>query len=122
MSAEMFGAIGGQDINPVLNNMVLASKTFNIQEAYIPHPLNKTDYTGTGGSVADVTDGIGFNLIGLKMVNKGPAINHISNNIFSDSGRMDPHRLVFMSNVVLRGFSSVGVMRQIQQQVTTDML
>ncbi|SVJ93142.1 hypothetical protein [Klebsiella pneumoniae] len=82
MSAEMFGAIGGQDINPVLNNMVLASKTFNIQEAYIPHPLNKTDYTGTGGSVADVTDGIGFNLIGLKMVNKGPAINHISNNIF----------------------------------------
>ncbi|MCP5978752.1 phage tail fiber protein, partial [Klebsiella pneumoniae] len=57
MSAEMFGAIGGQDINPVLNNMVLASKTFNIQEAYIPHPLNKTDYTGTGGSVADVTDG-----------------------------------------------------------------
>ncbi|MGG9846411.1 hypothetical protein ACQ9KT_18650, partial [Klebsiella pneumoniae] len=82
MSAEMFGAIGGQDITPVLNNMLLASKTFNIQEAYIPHPLNKTDYTASGGSVADVTDGIGFNLIGLKMVNKGPAINHISNNIF----------------------------------------
>ncbi|STT85558.1 Uncharacterised protein [Klebsiella pneumoniae] len=82
MSAEMFGAIGGQDITPVLNNMLLASKTFNIQEAHIPHPLNKTDYTASGGSVADVTDGIGFNLIGLKMVNKGPAINHISNNIF----------------------------------------
>lgn len=82
MSAEMFGAIGGQDISPVLNNMVLASKTFNIQEAYIPHPLNKIDYTATGGSVADVTDGIGFNLIGIETVNKGPAINHISNNIF----------------------------------------
>lgn len=82
MSAEMFGAIGGQDITPVLNNMILASKTFNIQEAYVPHPLNKIAYTATGGSVADVTDGIGFNLIGIETVNKGPAINHISNNIF----------------------------------------
>ena len=82
MSAEMFGAIGGQDITPVLNNMILASKTFNIQEAYVPHPLNKIAYIATGGSVADVTDGIGFNLIGIETVNKGPAINHISNNIF----------------------------------------
>lgn len=82
MSAEMFGAIGGQDINPVLNNMIIASKTFNIQEAYIPHPLNKIAYTGTGGSVADVTDGIGFNLKGVEIVNKGPAINHIADNIF----------------------------------------
>lgn len=82
MSAEMFGAIGGQDINPVLNNMIIASKTFNIQEAYIPHPLNKIAYTGTGGSVADVTDGIGFNLNGVEIVNKGPAINHIADNIF----------------------------------------
>ncbi|HFS1555571.1 phage tail fiber protein [Klebsiella pneumoniae] len=82
MSAEMFGAIGGQDINPVLNNMIIASKTFNIQEAYIPHPLNKIAYTGTGGSVADVTDGIGFNLRGVEIVNKGPAINHIADNIF----------------------------------------
>lgn len=82
MSAEMFGAIGGQDISPVIDNMILASKTFNIQEAYVPHPLNKIAYTGTGGSVADVSDGIGFNLIGIETVNKGPAINHISNNIF----------------------------------------
>ncbi|HCF8344390.1 phage tail fiber protein [Klebsiella pneumoniae] len=113
MSAEMFGAIGGQDITPVLNNMLLASKTFNIQEAYIPHPLNKTDYTATGGSVADVTDGIGFNLIGIKTVNKGPAINHISNNIFFRFRKNGPASSSFyeqcsITGLLIRGRNSTN--------------
>jgi hypothetical protein len=113
MSAEMFGAIGGQDITPVLDNMLLASKTFNIQEAYIPHPLNKTDYTATGGSVADVTDGIGFNLIGIKTVNKGPAINHISNNIFFRFRKNGPASSSFyeqcsITGLLIRGRNSTN--------------
>ncbi|VTT32968.1 Uncharacterised protein [Klebsiella pneumoniae] len=81
MSAEMFGAIGGQDLAPVLANMTKASKTFNVADAYLPLPLSQTAYLSTGGNVADITDGIGFNLIGLKIGNKGPAINHIADNI-----------------------------------------
>ncbi|GAA6558932.1 hypothetical protein nublan006_02530 [Klebsiella pneumoniae] len=103
LSAEMFGAIGGQDITPVLNNMLLASKTFNIQEAYIPHPINRVDYIATGGSVADVTDGIGFNLIGIKTVNKGPAINHISNNIFLRFRKNGPSSSSFYEQCSITG-------------------
>lgn len=103
MSAEMFGAIGGQDITPVLNNMILASKTFNIQEAYVPHPLNKIAYTAAGGSVVDVTDGIGFNLIGIETVNKGPAINHISNNIFLRFRKNGPTTSSFYEQCSVKG-------------------
>ncbi len=103
MSAEMFGAIGGQDISPVIDNMILASKTFNIQEAYVPHPLNKIAYTGTGGSVVDVSDGIGFNLIGIETVNKGPAINHISDNIFLRFRKNGPTTSSFYEQCSVKG-------------------
>ncbi|STV24889.1 Uncharacterised protein [Klebsiella pneumoniae subsp. ozaenae] len=81
MYADQFGAIGGQDIKPVYDNMYQASRTFNIQEAIVGHPLNKIPYLHTGDSDFNVTDGIGFNLIGLKIVNKGVPINHVGNNI-----------------------------------------
>lgn len=81
LSAEMFGAIGGADIKPVLDNMFLASRTFNIQEAVVPEPANKIAYLHSGGSLFNIDDGIGFNLRGITVVNKGVPINHIGNNI-----------------------------------------
>lgn len=113
MSAEMFGAVGGEDITPVLNNMYQASRTFNNQEAYIPHPINKLAYLASGGSVFDVTDGIGFNVIGLKLVNKGPAINHIADNICFRFRKDGPSTTSFyeqasISGLLIRGRDSTN--------------
>ncbi|STV77030.1 Phage T7 tail fibre protein [Klebsiella pneumoniae subsp. rhinoscleromatis] len=41
MSAEMFGAIGGQDVMPVLENIRKASITFNRAVCYFPPPCKR---------------------------------------------------------------------------------
>lgn len=82
MCSDMFGAVGGEDITPVLDNMYKASRTFRIHNAYLNPPANGVDYLGTGGSVFDVSDGIGFHIVGTEDASKGVAINHTGNNIF----------------------------------------
>ncbi|MEF3108668.1 phage tail fiber protein [Raoultella sp. WB_B2P2-3] len=79
MSAEMFGAIGGSDLRPILDNMFIASRTFNIIDAYIPYPLNNFSYLHSGGSEFDIGDGLGFYLHGISLA-KGVPINHTGQN------------------------------------------
>lgn len=80
LSAEIFGAVGGQDITQVIENMRQASITFNIIDAYIPYPSNGLAYIDQGGHLFDLTTDKQFYLHGVS-INKGVPINHIGQNI-----------------------------------------
>lgn len=79
LSSDYFGAIGGQDITQVINNMRKASITFNIPDAYILYPENGQSYISQGGHLFDLSNDKQFFLHGVG-INKGVPINHIGQN------------------------------------------
>lgn len=81
MSAEMFGAIGGQDVMPVLENIRKASITFNRAVCYFPPPANGINYLHTGGFVVDVTQGYGLSIVCESTDEIDVPFDHIGNNI-----------------------------------------
>jgi hypothetical protein len=112
LSSDKFGAIGGEDIKPVLDNMFKASRTFNIQDAIIKHPSNGIAYTHSGGNVFDVSDGVGWYLRGLISGGKGVPINHTGQDGICMRFRMDqPNTTSFYERagvfgILLRGRNS----------------
>ncbi|EIW8778282.1 TPA: hypothetical protein N3K52_003498 [Klebsiella pneumoniae] len=81
MSAEMFGAIGGQDVMPVLENIRKASITFNRAVCYFPPPANGINYLHTGGFVVDVTQGYGLCIVCESTDEIDVPFDHVGNNI-----------------------------------------
>lgn len=81
MSAEMFGAIGGQDVMPVLLNIRKASITFNRAVCYFPPPANGINYLHTGGFVVDVTQGYGLCIVCESTDEIDVPFDHIGDNI-----------------------------------------
>ncbi|STT67369.1 Uncharacterised protein [Klebsiella pneumoniae] len=81
MSAEMFGAIGGQDVMPVLENIRKASITFNRAVCYFPPPANGINYLHSGGFVVDVTQGYGLCIVCESTDEIDVPFDHTGNNI-----------------------------------------
>ncbi len=80
--SDMFGLIPGGNIDPVLNNMYKASRTFKIEDAWICHQgYGNPSYRSNGGLDFDLSDGIGFYVRGVTTGAYGPTILHAGNNV-----------------------------------------
>ncbi|HDV0215078.1 TPA: phage tail fiber protein [Klebsiella pneumoniae] len=85
--SDMFGLMHGGDYIECLRNMFRASRTFSIEDVLVSKLPFGQYYTadtladGSNGFVADVSDGMNFNIRGLGVGHNGPMIYHKGNGV-----------------------------------------
>lgn len=79
ISSELFGLQAGDSIDTVIDNMYIASRSFNIEEVWIHHPGFGEYYTSAGGHEFSIGDGLGFYIRGVSSGSFGPTIYHYGN-------------------------------------------
>lgn len=80
--SDMFGLMAGGNIDPVLNNMYIASRTFKLEDAWICHQgYGNSSYRSSGGLTFSLADGMGFFIRGVTSGAYGPTILHAGNNV-----------------------------------------
>ncbi|ANM47214.1 tail fiber protein [Serratia phage vB_Sru_IME250] len=80
--SDMFGLVPGGDFDSVIQNMFKASRTFNIEEAWICHMgRDNPKPRSNGGNVFDLSDGMSFYVKGVGGGRFGASIVHAGNNI-----------------------------------------
>lgn len=87
ISSDLFGLTHGGDIISCLRNMYKASRTFCIEDVLISrlppgqYYIGDTQPDGSNIFIADVSDGLNFNVRGLSVGNNGPLIYHKGNGV-----------------------------------------
>ncbi|WP_142478650.1 hypothetical protein [Klebsiella oxytoca] len=78
--SDMFGLGPGGDFDSVIQNMFKASRTFNIEEAWITHAGRANPkYRSLGGNVFDLSDGMSFYIRCVGLGRFGATIVHAGN-------------------------------------------
>ncbi|MGN9451927.1 phage tail fiber protein [Klebsiella grimontii] len=108
--SDMFGLGPGGDFDSVIQNMFKASRTFNIEEAWITHAGRANPkYRSLGGNVFDLSDGMSFYIRCVGLGRFGATIVHAGN---SKCIRFIRNRLTGLEFWVSGGVEGVRIVGQ----------